>query len=149
VQDSNARVSRSRNGSTIGNPRRQNHSCDQCRSSKKACNLPLRIGISGQKPSTPCATCNARGLECTVAWLASKKSEKQSRKKARTSSYLREGSHPLNATDLSIVAEEHQRTDDTLSRSGSLSTLEVDLARQLTARETCLQQYRGHHISDQ
>lgn len=119
VQDSNARVSRSRNGSTIGNPRRQNHSCDQCRSSKKACNLPLRIGISGQKPSTPCATCNARGLECTVAWLASKKSEKQSRKKARTSSYLREGSHPLNATDLSIVAEEHQRTDDTLSRSGS------------------------------
>ena len=125
VQDSNARISRL-GGSTIRNPRRQNHSCDQCRSSKKACNLPLRVGISGQKPSTPCATCNARGLECTVAWLASKKSEKQSRKKARTSSYLREDSYPLNSTDLSIVTEEHQRIDDTRSRSGSLSTLEVD-----------------------
>lgn len=141
VQDSNARISRL-GGSTIRNPRRQNHSCDQCRSSKRACSLPLRVGISGQKPSTPCATCNARGLECTVAWLASKKFEKQSRKKARTSSYLREDSHPLNAADLSIVAEEHQRIDDhTRSRSESLSTLEVDLARQLTAHETCVQQF--------
>ncbi|KAJ5815456.1 hypothetical protein N7474_007233 [Penicillium riverlandense] len=137
VQESSARISRSKNGSTIRNPRRQNHSCDQCRSSKKACNLPLPVGISGQKPSTPCATCNARGLECTVAWISSKRSEKQTRKKARTSP----GSHALNATDLSIVAEEHQRIDDTLSRSGSLSTLEGDLARQLTARETCLQQF--------
>ncbi|KAE8320629.1 hypothetical protein BDV39DRAFT_211485 [Aspergillus sergii] len=61
----------------LGRPRRQNHSCDQCRSAKRACDLPLNVAIHERRPSTACSMCNLRQTECTVAWLYRKQTLNQ------------------------------------------------------------------------
>ncbi|KAJ3479353.1 hypothetical protein NLG97_g8343 [Lecanicillium saksenae] len=55
--------------------RKQNRSCDQCRVSKKACDLtPPASSASAQNeaPQT-CGMCRARGIKCTSTWLDRKK----------------------------------------------------------------------------
>jgi hypothetical protein len=51
--------------------RTQNHSCDQCRLSKRACDLRNESSLS--LPS--CSTCNTRGLSCTQTWLKKRANE--------------------------------------------------------------------------
>lgn len=149
VQEPTALLPRSKTKSTMKSHRRQSHSCDQCRSSKRACDLPLSIGISSQIPSISCTTCHVRGLECTVKWLASKKSKLRSKKQIRSASDLLDGSDSINSTNPGVAANEVQRIGVTRPQSSSLSTLELDIARQVTARETCLQQFKLYvHICD-
>lgn len=59
--------------------RRQNHSCDPCRTAKRACDLSPETDIpSGTHVSVQsCSMCKARGVECTVLWLARRKSAKR------------------------------------------------------------------------
>jgi Fungal Zn(2)-Cys(6) binuclear cluster domain len=139
AQEIHTRVSYGEDVSTVRRPRRQNHSCDQCRSSKRACDLPLSTNIQKQKPSTACSTCNVRGLECTVAWLGSKKSVQHPRKRPRTISCLPEADKTTNGGV--ITDREHAADTPLLEILTSIPTLEVDLARQLAARETCSQQF--------
>lgn len=54
--------------------RRQNHSCDPCRSAKRACDLPPDAPLLNSRPSSPCSMCKSRGADCTVTWRASKQS---------------------------------------------------------------------------
>jgi hypothetical protein len=70
------------------NSRKQNHSCDQCRAAKRACDLPQDVSINGQKPTNICTTCKRRGIECTVTWLVDRKSQRHNRKRPRTTSYI-------------------------------------------------------------
>lgn len=119
--------------SPIQYPRRQNHSCDQCRSSKKACDLPLTVRISRRTPSTSCSTCNNRGLSCTVVWLASKKLKGHAKKRASMVSYVAEPDG---------TSAEEQPTDRLRSDIlENISTVESDLSRQLNAREISLQYF--------
>lgn len=75
--------SSSRLSATRHRPRRQNHACDMCRSSKKACDLPLTVSIGEKyKTSKGCTTCKIRGVDCTARWLFDKKLVKQTKKKA-------------------------------------------------------------------
>lgn len=120
-------------------PRTQNHSCDPCRSGKKACDLRLSITIHNEKPSTPCSTCEVRGLDCKVAWLASRQSSQQIKKRARTSHRSPEAQTPSDGR-----ARTEKRSGSVAPLPNSLiyvSTAEGDLMRQFTARETCLQQF--------
>ncbi|OAQ67803.1 fungal zn(2)-Cys(6) binuclear cluster domain-containing protein [Pochonia chlamydosporia 170] len=57
--------------------RRQNHACDTCRSSKRACDLPVD-GTVLQKHETrqSCTTCRIRGVPCTTIWLSKKRSQR-------------------------------------------------------------------------
>lgn len=48
--------------------RKQNQSCDQCRASKRACNLPA-------DSNGPCLTCQTRQLECSTRWLQSRREQ--------------------------------------------------------------------------
>lgn len=115
-------------------PRRQNHSCDQCRSSKKACDLPLDVHICERKPSTACTACNIRGLGCTVSWLARKKMERAARKRVRRSAYI------TNRNEEPESCPTPEKEEDVNSDvSQPLATSEVNLVKQLTARETCRQ----------
>lgn len=52
--------------------RRQNRSCDPCRSAKRACDLPFDPIVSKNSTTAPCTTCKLRGAECTVVWLMKK-----------------------------------------------------------------------------
>lgn len=56
------------------NRRRQNRSCDPCRSAKRACDLPPDAPLSNPFPLLPCSMCKLRGTECTVTWRASRRS---------------------------------------------------------------------------
>lgn len=123
-------------------PRRQNHACDQCRSSKKACNLPLNTKIHQQKPLRPCSTCNIRGLKCTVAWLTSKNSEQHARKRTRAESDGLDVEASNDAVDVLPPADREERVHSTLLKSQRPpGAMEGELFRQLNARELCLQQF--------
>ncbi|KAE8423793.1 hypothetical protein BDV36DRAFT_242147 [Aspergillus pseudocaelatus] len=74
TQHAGVGVTLSKGLETTRNPRKQNHSCDPCRTAKRACSLRQNIPVNGQKPTTPCKICNMPGLEYTVAWLINRKS---------------------------------------------------------------------------
>ncbi|KIW12606.1 hypothetical protein PV08_09884 [Exophiala spinifera] len=119
--------------------RKQNHSCDQCRVAKRACDLPLDIGICNGQPSKDCATCNTRGLQCTTVWLNKRKSnqgdEKQTRKPQYTSSRgVAEDDKPFDGLTNAL---------NVVSVAGLTSALapEADLTRQIIAEQTCAQQF--------
>ena len=59
--------------------RRQNRSCDPCRSAKRACDLSLNATISNNVPSSPCSMCKLRGTDCTVTWRMSKESSRNAK----------------------------------------------------------------------
>lgn len=135
-------VPQPRAAASKGNPRRQNHSCDQCRSSKKACDLPLSICINQQTPSPTCTTCNIRGLECTVAWLASKKSEQHAKKRLRTASPVPEMSDTGGLPDDPATSGgEQSKAFNPFQSRLSLQTVESDIVRQLTARKASTQHF--------
>ncbi|KAJ5825426.1 hypothetical protein N7474_002564 [Penicillium riverlandense] len=120
-------------GSSTRKLRRQNHSCDQCRSSKRACDLPMTVRISHKKPSTSCSTCNNRGRSCTVMWLAGKKSKSYAKKGANAVSYVAEA----DDTDA-----EKQLTDRVRHPTpGEISSVESDLSKQVDSREISLQYF--------
>lgn len=120
-------------------PRTQNRSCDPCRSGKKACDLQMSIVIDDKKPSTPCSTCNVRGVECTVAWLASRQSSQQIKKRAQSLNLTRTPvALPGGGDGMFQVFDRDRQLLDTL---GPESTNERDLVRQFTARQTCSQQF--------
>ncbi|KAJ5825427.1 hypothetical protein N7474_002565 [Penicillium riverlandense] len=62
--------------------RRQNRSCDPCRSAKRACDLPFNLVISNNLPLSPCSMCKLRGMDCTAAWRSSKQSVRHGNERA-------------------------------------------------------------------
>lgn len=113
-------------------PRRQNRSCDPCRSAKRACDLPPNATLSNNLPLSPCSMCKLRGTVCTVAWRASKQSSHITKKLA--------SSFKSNFTDHGTdVINEH--TDDGLSPTTptSLSSHDCTLGYRTMASQTCSQ----------
>ncbi|RJE27584.1 GAL4 [Aspergillus sclerotialis] len=111
-------------------PRSQNHSCDPCRAAKRACDLPPRIAIQGNKPQmTECTMCKLRGAECTVTWLASRQTSSPTKKRATinpTTQRRKSGKSKSNKTP-------------SADSSPSVGISEHGLARRAVLRETCSQ----------
>ncbi|CAG8901763.1 unnamed protein product [Penicillium egyptiacum] len=113
--------------------RRQNHSCDPCRSAKRACDLPPNANHVDNLSSSPCSMCKLRGTDCTVVWRASKQSHKP--KKSASVSFVK--SHSTDH-DLDSI---NKYTDDSLSPTtpNSLSSHESVLVCHMMTSETCAQ----------
>ncbi|KAE8327935.1 hypothetical protein BDV39DRAFT_204338 [Aspergillus sergii] len=141
IQSPGARFSQSE-ASVTGQTRKQNHSCDRCRISKRACDLPQNVEIRNQKPIISCTTCNGRGIVCTVAWLSNKKALQHTRKRPRTMSCIEE-------TDITVVdsitapAALTQELTATQLVDCQASTLakEGELSRKLVSRDACIQHF--------
>lgn len=139
TQNADLGVTLSKDPTTKRNPRKQNHSCDQCRTSKRACSLQQNVSVDGQKPTTPCTTCNVRGLECTVAWLVNRKFQQQTRKRPRTMSYAPSTDTVVGAC---ITACSEGQADTPPFDHGAIAlSREDDLARQLVGRDTLSQKF--------
>ncbi|GFG19167.1 hypothetical protein IFM5058_09778 [Aspergillus udagawae] len=139
TQHTGVGVTLSKGLGTTRNPRKQNHSCDQCRTAKRACSLRQNMPINGQKPTTPCTTCDMRGLECTVAWLVNRKSQQETRKRRRTTSYV-QGTGTV--ADPCVAPCSEKRADTPLVEIGAVVlSREDDLARQLAGRDTLSQRF--------
>lgn len=132
IQQSSKPLSHGECASTTRGRRKQNQSCDQCRSSKKACDLSA---LSKRTSSTGCSMCNVRGIECTAKWLANKQSVQHARKRARTMTYLPEVDNRADGSPSTCSG--HWQNTTLLDSPMSISTMEVDLVKQLAARETC------------
>ncbi|OKP14977.1 hypothetical protein PENSUB_3372 [Penicillium subrubescens] len=65
--------------------RKQNRSCDPCRSAKRACDLPPNTTFSNNLPLSPCSMCTLRGKVCTIAWRSAKQSSHNTKKHASDS----------------------------------------------------------------
>lgn len=115
--------------------RRQNHACDPCRVSKKACDLPRGIATRNRKPTTPCSACKIRGSECTVSWLASRKPLKHHASVPVEPAEETVGSGSAGSTATSNVS------DSVYAALASISALETELSRRLIADRTCSLQF--------
>jgi hypothetical protein len=132
-------ASKQGNTSAFRRPRKQNHSCDPCRVGKKACDLPLDIVFDGQKPSTPCSTCNSRGHECTVAWLVRRQASQLTRK--RTKIVVRSPEPPRTSEDPADL-DGGPTTEASLFDGLTITSKpERDIVRQFTAQTTCSQHF--------
>ncbi|KAJ5218111.1 uncharacterized protein N7498_000210 [Penicillium cinerascens] len=113
-------------------PRRQNRSCDPCRTAKRACDLPPNTTFSNNFPSSPCSMCKLRGTVCTVAWRASKQFSHNTKKLASSvkSHVTDHGTGVIN-----------EPTDEGLSPSTptSLSSHDCTLVYRTMASRTCSQ----------
>ncbi|KAE8157274.1 hypothetical protein BDV40DRAFT_305307 [Aspergillus tamarii] len=89
-------ASTSQKQSTGRRIRRQNHSCDPCRLAKRGCDLPRGVTICGNKPTVACTMCSLRSMECTVAWLASRKPARHIQRRAESSPRSPVGPKVLN-----------------------------------------------------
>lgn len=86
---------KSRRESMLARPqRRQNRACDQCRLSKKACDLPSCATLSTDKRRIACSTCRVKKVDCTVTWLAKKQKFGQKSKASRLAASLSPQSPP-------------------------------------------------------
>lgn len=113
-------------------PRSQNHSCDPCRAAKRACDLPPRTAIQGNKPwVTGCSMCKLRGTECTVAWLAGRQTLSPVRKRATANLAKQKRKSGKSKSNKTPGA-------DDLPSVGIIS--EHGLARRAVLREACSQQ---------
>ncbi|KAH8698667.1 hypothetical protein BGW36DRAFT_293299 [Talaromyces proteolyticus] len=124
-------------------PRRQNHSCDQCRSSKKACDLSINMVTQKQKQLGACSTCKVRGLDCTTTWLAKRQSALSTRKRMQPISAV-PATDPGSSTSTSTRADKQSLNEYIPPHqllSPSLSGPESDLARHLEAKDACLQRF--------
>ncbi|GLI78730.1 hypothetical protein PoHVEF18_007051 [Penicillium ochrochloron] len=65
--------------------RKQNRSCDPCRSAKRACDLPPDTTLSKNLPLSPCSMCTLRGKVCTIAWRSAKQASHNTKKHASDS----------------------------------------------------------------
>ncbi|KNG82057.1 hypothetical protein ANOM_010739 [Aspergillus nomiae NRRL 13137] len=113
--------------------RRQNHSCDPCRLAKRGCDLPRGVAISGNKPTVACTMCSLRSMECTVAWLASRKPPRHIHRREETPPRSPAGNRAPNS--------QWRPTEDVSSVQGVtlIPRPEWDQAKQLEAREQCVQ----------
>ncbi|KOC18362.1 hypothetical protein AFLA70_13g005921 [Aspergillus flavus AF70] len=113
--------------------RRQNHSCDPCRLAKRGCDLPRGVAICGDKPTVACTMCSLRSMECTVAWLASRKPSRQIQRRAETS--------PRSPVGYKAPTSQWNPVEDVSQMEGLtlIPRAEWDQAKQLEARERCLQ----------
>ncbi|OGM50345.1 hypothetical protein ABOM_001079 [Aspergillus bombycis] len=113
--------------------RRQNHSCDPCRLAKRGCDLPRGVAISGNKPTVACTMCSLRSMECTVAWLASRKPSRHTQRRAETP--------PRSPAPNRALNSQWRPTEDVSHVQGLtlLPRAEWDQAKQLEARERCVQ----------
>ncbi|KAE8345147.1 hypothetical protein BDV24DRAFT_159982 [Aspergillus arachidicola] len=59
--------------------RKQNRSCDSCRSAKRACDLPPNASLSDNLPLSPCSMCKLRGTACTIAWRSTKQASRNTK----------------------------------------------------------------------
>ncbi|KAB8228961.1 Zn(II)2Cys6 transcription factor domain-containing protein [Aspergillus alliaceus] len=113
--------------------RRQNHACDPCRSSKKACDLPRGVCTSDDRATKPCSGCKMRGIDCTVSWLASRQLVRQTdRDCGKPNSVMENDAGDREGTDAAEIGH------DALA---SLSTLETDLSRSAMAGSICSQYF--------
>ncbi|KAF7181178.1 hypothetical protein CNMCM7691_000307 [Aspergillus felis] len=140
VQSPGARFAQSE-AVAIGATRKQNHSCDRCRTSKRACDLPQNVVIYDQKPLVSCTTCNGRGVECTVAWLSNKKALQHTRKRPRTMSCAQEADTGVDSRTAPSAATEESTKTPLVDCQASAITREGELARKLLSHDTCLQQF--------
>lgn len=111
--------------------RRQNRSCDPCRSAKRACDLPFDPIISKDSTTAPCTTCKLRGAECTVVWLMKKQGN----------------SHAHNSASVSLTSPRSVNDDPDNFRSQlsdsspppsistNLPSLEISIVSDFTSRE--------------
>ncbi|KAE8423277.1 hypothetical protein BDV36DRAFT_307704 [Aspergillus pseudocaelatus] len=113
--------------------RRQNHSCDPCRLAKRGCDLPRGVAICGDKPTVACTMCSLRSMECTVAWLASRKPSHHVQRRTESSPRSPVGNKAPNP-QLKPVEDVSQMQGLPL-----IPRAEWDQAKQLEARERCLQ----------
>lgn len=113
-------------------PRRQNCSCDPCRSAKRACDLPPNATLSNNFPLSSCSMCKLRGIVCTVAWRASKESSFNAKKPTSSvkSHFTDHGTDVIN-----------EHTDDGFSptTATSLSSHDCTLVHRTMASQTCYQ----------
>lgn len=124
-------------------PRRQNRSCDQCRSAKRACDLPPSLIVQHQTTLPACSICKIRGLDCTVAWLTDKQSEQNATKRARKSSDQPRRNTPSESATLVGTSINGQWTTDVSVPDipSSVITLDTGLAREFAATEACSLQF--------
>ncbi|RJE25246.1 GAL4 [Aspergillus sclerotialis] len=118
--------------------RRQNRSCDQCRSAKRACDLEPNQIILQQASSPACSMCKIRGLDCTVAWLTSKQAEQNAAKRARKFSHQAGLNTPSDSSS-PIVRE--QTVNSRIPEVLSVITPDAGLVRGFMATEICSQQF--------
>ncbi|KAE8142289.1 hypothetical protein BDV38DRAFT_278455 [Aspergillus pseudotamarii] len=113
--------------------RRQNRSCDPCRLAKRGCDLPRGVAICGDKPTAACTMCSLRSMECTVAWLASQKPARHIQRRAEISPRSPMGNKAPNS--------QWKPVEDVPQVQGLplIPRAEWDQAKQLEARERCLQ----------
>ncbi|KAJ5478478.1 hypothetical protein N7530_003987 [Penicillium desertorum] len=110
--------------------RRQNHSCDPCRSAKRACDLAPNANHVNNVSSSPCSMCKLRGTDCTVAWRASKQPSHKPKKSASGSLVKNHSTDPvLDAINDSLLPA----TTSNLSRHESV------LACHMMTSKTCAQ----------
>ncbi|KAJ5825835.1 hypothetical protein N7474_002973 [Penicillium riverlandense] len=127
--------------SRLGRPRRQNHSCDQCRSGKRACDLPLDLTIHRQRPSAVCSQCNIRGIECTVAWLARKQALQQSSRQTNAKSRNAERNKAVEPTGTTEKDEARGARVSVPAIVSPISKASEDLTGQLLARQACSERF--------
>lgn len=77
IRDNHAASTANRFPRTVKRLRRQNHACDPCRASKKACDLARGAAIRNGKVAVPCSSCTARDIDCTASWLWSKQHQRK------------------------------------------------------------------------
>lgn len=125
------------------NFRKQNRSCDPCRSAKRACDLPPDTTLSNNLPLSPCSMCTLRGKVCTIAWRSAKQASHNTKK------HVSESFFKSRFTGLGPNTIEH--VNDGLSPTSPTTLPRHDLA--LICRtmdsQTCFQKLRVYiHIFD-
>lgn len=113
--------------------RKQNRSCDPCRSAKRACDLPPNANLSGNLPLSPCTMCKLRGTDCTVAWRAIKQASHNTKKPA-SDAFV--GS---NVTDHGPDVIEHVKDGLSSPSPTALPSHDCTLVCRTMASQTCFQ----------
>lgn len=110
--------------------RKQNRSCDQCRVSKKACDLPPPTSSSAVKNevATRCGMCAARGIECTSVWLDRQKGKERSAVAKRVA----------HMTEQRAAREAASALPTALSLSADAALSRPSLAQSIIARNLAL-----------
>lgn len=118
---------------TVKRLRRQNHACDPCPTSKKACDLARGAAIRNGKVAVPCTSCTARHIDCTASWLWSKLRRRNTRGDAE---------EPAPAIACQTPKPTETKIDNSL---GSVPRLESSLCR-TTVANVLFSQFFNHYI---
>jgi hypothetical protein len=116
--------------------RKQNRSCDPCRSAKRACDLPPNTTLSNNFPLSSCSMCTLRGKVCTIAWRSTKQPSHNSKKHA-SDSFIK--SHFTGHGPNTI-----EHTNDGLSSTSptTLQRHDYALVCRTMASQTCFQKLK-------